>query len=52
MQRCLNTVVAVANLCGPMASPRIGSDLGAGPMNRRRGLHIIGLDAGPCIIEC
>jgi hypothetical protein len=27
-------------------------DLGADPVSSRRGLHIIGLDAGPYIVEC
>jgi hypothetical protein len=48
----MSIVIVVANLCGPVANPMTGGDLGVGPVSSRRGLRIIDLDAGLCIVEC
>jgi hypothetical protein len=50
--RYLSIATTVANLCGPVVSPRTGRRLGSPPREQSpRTLHHRA-DAGPCIVEC
>jgi hypothetical protein len=45
-------LLVLRQVCVARHSARgLGDDLGAGSLKGHRGLHILGLDAGPCIIE-
>jgi hypothetical protein len=51
VQICLNIVTAVANGCGPVASPRTGKRLGIPPREQQPGTSHHRADATPCIAE-
>jgi hypothetical protein len=47
---CSSTVVAAVSLYGSHLARGLEGDLGAGPLKSWRGLRILGLDVGPCIV--